>query len=173
MHSDFASIFTTPPSLIDNTIQMQLCSWLSASILWVYVRMDKELSLLYGWHLLKVWQAKYLFSTMFLWTNIDCDVTNALWPKAMIFGNLSLCVSTMRSITLYLLQLVSCTRPVLLNLFCYGEPLKVIYKLMHPIYINSCTLFSDTSPCPPHNCAHVCKYPGLNKQVPLFGNSAT
>ena len=46
--------------------------------------MDKQLSLLYGWHLLNVRQAKYLFSTMFIGTNIDCDVINALWPKAII-----------------------------------------------------------------------------------------
>jgi len=50
LRSDFASIFITPPSLIDSAPQMQLCSWLSASILQVYVRMDKQLSLLYGWH---------------------------------------------------------------------------------------------------------------------------
>ena len=44
--------------------------------------MDKQLSLLYGWHLLYVWQAKYLFSTMFIGTNSDCDLINVLWPKA-------------------------------------------------------------------------------------------
>ena len=43
--------------------------------------MDKQLSLLYGWHLLNVRQAKYLFSTMFIGTNIDCDVINALYLK--------------------------------------------------------------------------------------------
>jgi len=46
--------------------------------------MDQQLSLLYGWRLLNVWQAKYLFSTMFVATNIDCDVLNALWSKAMM-----------------------------------------------------------------------------------------
>jgi len=30
--------------------------------------------------------------------------------------------------------------------------------------MNSCTLFLLTNP--PPNCAHVCKYPDLNKQVP-------
>jgi len=84
LRSDFASIFITPPSLIDSAPQTQFCSWLSASILYVYVRMDKQLSLLYGWHLLNVRQAKYIFSTMFLVRNIDCDVINALWQKAMI-----------------------------------------------------------------------------------------
>jgi len=33
LRSDFASILITPPSLIDSSPQMQLCSWLSASIL--------------------------------------------------------------------------------------------------------------------------------------------
>jgi len=46
--------------------------------------MDKQLSLLYGWHLLNVQQAKYLYSTMLVGTNIDCEVINALWPKAVI-----------------------------------------------------------------------------------------
>jgi len=36
--------------------------------------MNKQLSLLYGWHLLNVRQAEYLFSTMFVGTNIDYDV---------------------------------------------------------------------------------------------------
>jgi len=40
--------------------------------------MDKQLSLLYGWHMLNVRQAKYFFNTMFLRTNIDCDVISAL-----------------------------------------------------------------------------------------------
>jgi len=46
--------------------------------------MYKQLSLLYGSHLLNVQQAKYLFSTMLVGTNIDCDVINAMWPKAVI-----------------------------------------------------------------------------------------
>jgi len=33
LYSDFANIFITPPSLIDRAPQMQLCSWLLASIL--------------------------------------------------------------------------------------------------------------------------------------------
>jgi len=40
---------------------------------------------------------------------------------------------------------------------------------MHPIYLNTLThaLYLLTRPpCPPPNCAHVCEYPGLNKQVP-------
>ena len=40
--------------------------------------MYKQLSLLYGSHLLNVQQAKYLFSTMLVGTNIDCDVINAM-----------------------------------------------------------------------------------------------
>jgi len=34
--------------------------------------------------LLNVRQAKYLFSTIFVGTNSDCDVINALCPKAVI-----------------------------------------------------------------------------------------
>jgi len=48
---------------------------------------------------------------------------------------------------------------MLFNFFCYGAPLK-------DVSTNSCTLFTDTSAVPPSNCAHVCMYPGLNKQVP-------
>jgi len=48
LRNDFAITFITPPSLIDSAPHMQLCSWLSASILEVYVYMDKQLSLLYG-----------------------------------------------------------------------------------------------------------------------------
>ena len=33
LHSDFASIFIRPPSLINSALQTHLCSWLSASIL--------------------------------------------------------------------------------------------------------------------------------------------
>jgi len=65
--------------LIDSAPQTQLCSWLSASILQVYVGVDKQLSSLYGLHLLNVGQAKYHFSTVFAGTNSECDVTNALW----------------------------------------------------------------------------------------------
>ena len=70
--------------LIDRATQTQLCSWLSASISWVYVRSDKQLSLLYDWHLLNVRQAKYLFSAIFVGTNSDCDILNALRLKTMI-----------------------------------------------------------------------------------------
>jgi len=52
-----------------------------------------------------------------------------------------------------------CVVSVFFNFFCYGAPFK-------DISTNSCTIFTDTSPCPPPNCAHVCKYPGLTKQVP-------
>jgi len=40
--------------------------------------MDKQLSLLYGWHLLNVQQAKYLHSTMFVGGNSNCNVVNVL-----------------------------------------------------------------------------------------------
>ena len=63
--------------------QMQLCRWLSASISSLYVRSDKQLSLLYNWHLLNVRQAKYLFSTIFVGTNRDCDVINTLCSKTI------------------------------------------------------------------------------------------
>jgi len=53
----------------------------------VYVRLAKQLSLLYDWHLLNVRQAKYLFSAMFVGRNSNCDVINALFPKAMIFSD--------------------------------------------------------------------------------------
>jgi len=36
---------------------------------------------------------------------------------------------------------------------------------MHPISTNAPYLLKRP-PCPPSDCAHVCKYPGLNKQVP-------
>jgi len=66
-----------------------------------------------------------------------------------------------------------------------------LFTLMHPIYthapyLHSCTLFTlmhpiythapyllKRPPCPPYNCAYVCKYPGLNKQIPQFSNSGT
>jgi len=43
---------------------------------------------------------------------------------------------------------------------------------MHPIYTHASYLL-PRPPCPPPNCAYVCKYPGLNKQVLQFSNSAT
>jgi len=36
---------------------------------------------------------------------------------------------------------------------------------MHPIYTHALYLLKRP-PCPPHNCAHVCEYLGLSKQVP-------
>jgi len=38
--------------------------------------------------------------------------------------------------------------------------------ILKDILTNSCTLFTDTSPCPAPSCTHACKYPGLNEQVP-------
>ena len=81
--SDFASTFVTPPSLIDRAPQMQLCSWLSALIKRMYVWINSSHCCMAD-ILLNVRQAKYLFSTIFVGTNSDCDVINALCPKATI-----------------------------------------------------------------------------------------
>ena len=47
-----------------------------------------------------------------------------------------------------------CARPVFFNPFCYGAPLKMFWWTQAP-YIQTRS---------PPNCAHACKYPGLNKQ---------
>ena len=44
------------------------------------------------------------------------------------------------------------------NLFCYGTPLKIFWRTHAPYLLT-------LQPCPPPNCAHACKYPGLNKQA--------
>jgi len=94
LRSDFASIFTSPPSLIDSAPQTQLCSWLSASFYkrTYVIRMHKQLSLLYDWHLQNVRQTKYLFSAILVGTNNDRDVINELCPKATITWKSFACV---------------------------------------------------------------------------------
>jgi len=67
----------------------------------VYVWMDKQLSLLYGWHLLNVQQAKYLFSNMFTGANVSCDVINALWPKAQARKSFLVCFDNEVNTTIY------------------------------------------------------------------------
>jgi len=54
----------------------------------------------------------------------------------------------------------------------------LLWCTLKDVLMNSCTVFTSThAPYlltrPSPNCAHVCKYPGLNKQVPLLSNSAT
>ena len=77
--------------LIDSALYRRSCAagcqhrfYKTLTTLKVYVRLAKQLSLLYDWHLLNVRQAKYLFSSMFVGRNSNCDVINALCPKAII-----------------------------------------------------------------------------------------
>ena len=52
--------------------------------------------------LLNVRQAKYLFSTVFVGTNSDCDVINALCPKAVItWKNFLMCFDNEINTTIY------------------------------------------------------------------------
>ena len=39
----------------------------------------------------------------------------------------------------------------------------LLWCTLEDVLLNSCILFTES---PPPNCTHVCKYPGLNKQVP-------
>jgi len=84
LRGDFANIFITPPSWwaprsTDAVVQL-VDSFDFTSV----GRLDKQLSLLYDWHLQNVQQTKYLFSTTFVGTNSDCDVINALCLKPVI-----------------------------------------------------------------------------------------
>ena len=84
LHSDFASVFITISILIESAPEAHLCRWLSASILYAYLRLDKQFLLLCGWCLVIAQHATYLFSTQFAGTKSDCDVINILLQKHVI-----------------------------------------------------------------------------------------
>jgi len=87
LRCDFASIFITPPSWQTARSTVAVVQLVVSIDFKVYVLSDKQLSLLYDWHLLNARQAKYLFSAILVGTNRDYDVIHTLCPKIMIIWN--------------------------------------------------------------------------------------
>jgi len=100
LRSDFASIFITPPSLIDSELHRRSCAagcrhrFYKCIFVWINSSHCCMADIL-----LNARQAKYLFSTIFVRTNSDCDVINALCRKALITWKSysQTCLSELRS----------------------------------------------------------------------------
>jgi len=79
--SDFASYYSFCNTIIDRVRSTDPVVQVIVSIDFAseqHVCMDKQLSLLCGWHLLNVRHARYFFSTTLLGINSNCDVINVL-----------------------------------------------------------------------------------------------
>jgi len=79
--------------------------------------------------LLNVQQAKYLFSTMFLRTKINCDVINVLEPKAMIIWKSFLVCFNNEVNTNYLFEIVGCARLLVLLVRNLGRARSITFFL--------------------------------------------
>jgi len=103
LRSDFASIFVTPPSTIfdrqhstDAVVQLVVgIDFYKCRYVWINSSHCCMADIL-----LNVRQAKYLFSTIFVGTNSNCDVINALCLKAITWKFL-ICFDNQINTTIY------------------------------------------------------------------------